>query len=99
MKQIIAFSIAIMLLCTISLAFSDTSDHTLQSYIEEAANAGIITGYPDNTFRPDIPVNRAEFVAMINRALGIAGCAVSQIVSGKAPANAGRGRVMRPLFA
>jgi len=77
MKQIIAFSIAIMLLCTISLAFSDTSDHTLQSYIEGAANTGIITGYPDNTFRPDIPVNRAEFVAMINRALGIAGCAVS----------------------
>ena len=77
MKQIIAFLIAIMLLCTISLAFSDTSDHALQAYIEEAANTGIITGYPDNTFRPDVPVNRAEFVAMMNRALGIAGCAVS----------------------
>ncbi len=31
----------------------------------------IITGYPDNTFRPDAPVTRAEFCAMMTRALDL----------------------------
>ena len=34
------------------------------------ANAGIITGYKDGTFRPQANVNRAEAVVMLNRLFG-----------------------------
>lgn len=38
-------------------------------FINELATRGIIAGYPeDGTFRPEQPVTRAEFAAMINRA-------------------------------
>jgi len=36
-----------------------------------AHNLGIIEGFPDGTFRPTEPVNRAQFAAMITRALAI----------------------------
>jgi len=31
---------------------------------------GLVGGYPDRTFRPDHPITRAEFVALVNRAFG-----------------------------
>ena len=34
------------------------------------ANAGIITGYKDGTFRPQANVNRTEAVVMLNRLFG-----------------------------
>ncbi len=44
-------------------------------YVTEAYNQGIITGYPDNTFRPAGTATRAEAAVMAVRALGIAGVA------------------------
>ncbi|MDF5718636.1 MAG: S-layer homology domain-containing protein [Rhizonema sp. NSF051] len=39
-----------------------------QSFIEPLAALGVIKGFPDGTFRPDAPVTRAQFAAMIQKA-------------------------------
>jgi uncharacterized repeat protein (TIGR02543 family) len=49
--------------------FSDVAGHWAQFAIEEAAEIGWLTGYPDGTFRPDAPITRAEFAAAVNRML------------------------------
>ena len=51
-------------------SFSDIDEHWAKSYILDAAEKGIISGYPDGTFLPDKPVTRAEFTKMVNNALG-----------------------------
>ncbi|MDF2652361.1 MAG: 6-bladed beta-propeller, partial [Paenibacillus sp.] len=38
--------------------------------VAKAVEAGIITGYDDGSFRPDVAINRAEMAVMIARALG-----------------------------
>jgi S-layer homology domain len=49
--------------------FQDVKDHWAQACIEELADKKIISGYyEDGTFRPNRPVSRAEFAAMIRRA-------------------------------
>lgn len=50
--------------------FSDTSSHWANKYIAAAVNAGIINGYPDNTFKPDNTVTYAEAIKMAVCALG-----------------------------
>ena len=77
MKKCLALMLVFAFLLSFASAYSDVTDHPLLESIERADESGIVTGYPDDTFRPDILVSRAEFVTMINRALGIAGCAVS----------------------
>ncbi|MCC3472419.1 MAG: S-layer homology domain-containing protein [Microcoleus sp. PH2017_15_JOR_U_A] len=49
--------------------FKDVKDHWAQACIEELAEKKIISGYyEDGTFRPNRPVSRAEFAAMLRRA-------------------------------
>ena len=43
-----------------------------QSFVAQAVQSGIISGYEDGTFGPQKELNRAEMVAMIVRASGIA---------------------------
>lgn len=47
---------------------SDIQGNWAQSFITALAARGIIQGFPDGTFRPDAPVTRAEFAAMIGKA-------------------------------
>lgn len=49
-------------------AFADVRGHWAQAYIDALATRGIIGGFPDGTFRPDAPVTRAQFAAIINKA-------------------------------
>ncbi|PZS00587.1 MAG: hypothetical protein DLM69_06290 [Candidatus Chloroheliales bacterium] len=50
--------------------FSDVPpSHPFYVYIETAYHAGIITGYPDHTFRPDNSVRRDEMAQYIYNAL------------------------------
>ncbi|MDI4644476.1 polysaccharide lyase family 8 super-sandwich domain-containing protein [Cohnella hashimotonis] len=49
--------------------FSDIAGHWAQASIMEAAKRGIITGYPDGSFRPYRTVTRAEFAVMLVKAL------------------------------
>ena len=49
------------------ISFSDTSvDHSLYKSISYAYSVGCINGYPDNTFRPDSTITRAEAVKVAN---------------------------------
>jgi len=49
-------------------SFSDINDYWAQPFIQALAKNNIISGYPDGTFRPNEPVDRAEFAAMIQKA-------------------------------
>jgi hypothetical protein len=46
----------------------DISGHWAQSQIENLVNKDIIKGYPDNTFRPENSITRAELAVMVNKA-------------------------------
>lgn len=56
---------------TKSNKFTDISQHWGKSYIEDLASRGVITGYIDGTFLPNKEITRAEFTAIILRALGV----------------------------
>lgn len=47
----------------------DIKGHWAQADIEELVGEKVITGFPDGTFRPELPVTREQFVLMLNRAL------------------------------
>ena len=52
--------------------FNDVSaKHWAAPYIEQAAEHGIVKGYPDGTFRPKANITRAEGLVMISRFAGI----------------------------
>ncbi|HLO88339.1 MAG TPA: S-layer homology domain-containing protein [Nostocaceae cyanobacterium] len=61
-------------LITINPSFAQTSFSDVQSnywaaqFIQELSQRGVIAGFPDGTFRPEEPVTRAQFAAMINKA-------------------------------
>ena len=53
----------------IQTSFSDVAEgHWARAYIAELASQEIIEGFPDGRFRPDQPVTRGQFAAMIRKA-------------------------------
>ena len=52
-------------------SFSDVGSSPYGRAIESLARAGIISGYPDGTFRPDAPVTRQQFAKMVVKSLGL----------------------------
>jgi hypothetical protein len=48
--------------------FSDVQGIWAQSCIVQLTQRGIISGYPDGTFRPNNPVTRAEYASMVGKA-------------------------------
>ncbi|MGO4348940.1 S-layer homology domain-containing protein [Paenibacillus sp. MCAF9] len=48
--------------------FKDIAGHWAKEGIERAVNMGLVSGYGDGTFRPDLKITRAEFVVMAARA-------------------------------
>lgn len=44
---------------------TDIDGHWAKEYITELIEQGIISNYPDNTFRPDQNISRAEFVTIV----------------------------------
>lgn len=51
----------------------DISGHWAQKNIEELVASGAVGGYADNTFKPNNTVTRAEFAAMLVKALKLEG--------------------------
>jgi len=49
--------------------FPDIHGHWAYRHIASAFNKDWISGYPDETFRPDNPITRAETVTIINRVI------------------------------
>ncbi|HVI41469.1 MAG TPA: S-layer homology domain-containing protein, partial [Anaerovoracaceae bacterium] len=66
-----SFSMAFAADTTASAGLSDINGNANEDAIQVNYDLGIITGNPDGTFLPDKAVNRAEFAAMLTRALDI----------------------------
>jgi hypothetical protein len=49
--------------------FRDTSGHWAQKQIQTVNSLGLMTGYPDNTFRPNQPITRAEAMTTVVKGL------------------------------
>lgn len=50
-----------------AVGFSDTQSHWAKADIEKVAAKGIMSGYSDNTFKPEKAVTRAELATVIAR--------------------------------
>ncbi len=62
-------------------ALSDIDDYVYKSAILYLQSRGIISGYPDGTFLPHQPINRAEFLKILM--LSVYGTGVFQAPSGR----------------
>ncbi len=67
---IVIFSIHTSVFADNEFNFSDMKNHWSVEYVEELYNKGIITGYPDETFKPNNNVSRAEAIKMLTVATG-----------------------------
>lgn len=50
-------------------SFRDLAAHWAEADVKQAVELGIVSGYPDGTFKPDGAVTRAEFAVMLINAL------------------------------
>jgi len=66
-----AYSLAksLKLQASIVTEMTDITNHPAKGYISALVKEGIITGYPDNTFRPYNKITRAEIITMLSRSL------------------------------
>jgi hypothetical protein len=62
-----AVSSAVVALPAAAARFSDTQSNWAETCIGDLSQRNLISGYPDGSFRPDAPVTRAEFAAMVGR--------------------------------
>ncbi|WP_182914236.1 OmpL47-type beta-barrel domain-containing protein [Paenibacillus sp. 1011MAR3C5] len=51
--------------------FNDMKGHWAEENIKKLASIGAVNGYRDGTFKPDSAITRAEFTAILVRALGV----------------------------
>lgn len=58
-------------LASTAFAFSDVTATAQVGPAEKLAALGILKGYEDGTFKPENPITRAEFAAVIVRAMGL----------------------------
>jgi len=66
MRKILAGLLLMMAPFVAQASFSDVApDHTNEQAISYVQDQSIVQGYPDGTFRPDRPVNRAEFLKIL----------------------------------
>ena len=60
------FSLLLLVPTQAAVTFSDLQgDYWAKEAVTQIASLGVLTGYPDGTFRPDAPITRAEFAAII----------------------------------
>lgn len=52
-------------------SFADVPNHWASEVISRAAAKGIVNGYADGSFKPDEPMTRLQFAAMLVRVLGL----------------------------
>ena len=79
----------LLVLCTIIMfnspanAFYTDMDESHWCYqsIKFLTDIGVLVGYPDGTYKPDIPVTRAEFASMVIKTLGQENASVSQEIN------------------
>lgn len=74
LKKIMACVLAVSLMtCPVCMAaaFSDMENHWAKEIVEKMAALGVVNGISDTEFDPAGDVTRAEFSAMLARALGL----------------------------
>jgi hypothetical protein len=75
-KQLIVLLLIICLVFILSSNASaqsdlgDVSNHWAEQVIGKWVAEGVVSGYPDGTFQPNRQITRAEFITIINKALG-----------------------------
>lgn len=70
MKKVYVLAvITLLMLSSVSLAYTDTNGHWAEKNIERLSRINVIKGYSDNTFRPDDYITRAELITVVNRLL------------------------------
>ena len=82
-KKLMQALIVLGLLCVFNSpakAFYTDMDESHWCYqsIKFLTEIGVLVGYPDGTYKPDIPVSRAEFASMVIKSLGQENTTVSQ---------------------
>ena len=62
------FSLFIFLNC--SYAYTDvSSSHWAYSDLETLSEQGIVSGYPDGSFKPNQEISKAEFLSLLTKSL------------------------------
>ncbi len=62
--------IALPITPPVQVSFKDVpSNYWAQTFIQELASKDIIKGFPDGSFRPNDPVTRAQFAALLSQAM------------------------------
>ncbi|MDD4802835.1 MAG: S-layer homology domain-containing protein, partial [Syntrophomonas sp.] len=86
-----------LVLCQPAIAaegFKDINGHWAQVYIEKWGAEDLIVGYPDGQVKPDEPITRSEFVALVNRAFDIEDSDIQSRFSDVNPSDWFYGQVM-----
>lgn len=79
LKGLLVVCAAFMLNSPANAFYSDMNEsHWAYQSIKFLTEIGVVVGYPDGTYKPDIPVTRAEFASMAIKALGQEDANVSQ---------------------
>ena len=90
-----ALALSMALSSMVAFAEAQFTDVEAGSVVETAVvklvEKGIISGYPDGTFKPEGAITRAEFAAVITRFKGIADSAPADAVTGFADLDADAG--------
>lgn len=60
----------------LNVTFEDIRGHKTESIIRNYAQKGIITGFPDNTYKPEKPISLQELALIISKALGWTVCSI-----------------------
>ena len=79
LKGMFVLATLVMLNNPANAFYSDMDEnHWAYHSIKFLTEIGVVVGYPDGTYKPDIPVTRAEFASMAIKALGQESTQVSQ---------------------
>ena len=79
LKGVFALGILFMLNNPAQAFYTDMNEnHWAYQSIKFLTEVGVVVGYPDGTYKPDIPVTRAEFASMAIKALGHEDASVTQ---------------------
>ena len=70
MKILYGIFIGFILFCSQCFAYIDiSSSHWAFSDLEVLTEKGIVSGYPDGTFRPNQQISKAEFLSLLQHSL------------------------------
>ena len=70
-KGLLVFCMLYMFSSPANAFYTDMDEsHWCYQSIKFLTEIGVLVGYPDGTYKPDIPVSRAEFASMVIKSLG-----------------------------